>query len=407
MTGRHDERWSAPGSLLIAGEYLVTEEGGSGLALAAGGRAQLRIESASLEMEGRRAGKAEYWTPSNNNNGSLASAVWIECSKNGNRPAEDSRNEWYHTPGQSPGPGVAQATPCSATEPQGMKPCFPCAHSDQGSYRRREPRNDPDRMNKFTPLISLGNKLTVDTDIFYDGQGRKLGFGSSAAAALLYTRGLCASLDIEQVAGSALRAHRKWQGGRGSGYDILTSAYGGAGHFTGGIIPSWSPLQWPKGLNSWIIKGPGPVNSPQAVDRYRAWKQKLGIQWDRIPVIVDLLQSVLEAYQFLSSVTEPDPRDFLEILNRMAVRGSRLGNELGVPAIPVIPDGFSNNTKPWYRPGAGASKCLGAGDEIILLMTLPDGLSRTEEAVLRKLMLNGNAVLLRTETAGLKREGPS
>ena len=341
MTGRYDECWSAPGSLLIAGEYLVTEEGGSGLALAAGGRAQLRIESASLEMEGRRAVKAEYWTPSNNNDGSLASAVWIECSKNGNRPAEDSR------------------------------------------------------------------KLTVDTDIFYDGQGRKLGFGSSAAAALLYTRGLCASLDIEQVAGSALRAHRKWQGGRGSGYDVLTSAYGGAGHFTGGIVPSWSPLQWPRGLNSWIIKGPGPVNSPQAVDRYRAWKQKLGIQWDRIPAIVDLLQSVLEAYQFLSSVSEPDPRDFLEILNQMAVRGSRLGNELGVPAIPVIPDGFSEKTKPWYRPGAGAAKCLGAGDEIILLMTLPDGLSRTEEAVLRKLKLNGSAVLLRTETAGLRREGTS
>ncbi|RKX85964.1 MAG: hypothetical protein DRP70_10880 [Spirochaetes bacterium] len=33
--------------------------------------------------------------------------------------------------------------PCSAAEPRGMKPCFPFAHSG---------------MNKFTPLISLGNQ---------------------------------------------------------------------------------------------------------------------------------------------------------------------------------------------------------------------------------------------------------
>ncbi len=52
--------------------------------------------------------------------------------------------------GQSPGPEVAQATLCSAAEPRGMKPYFPGAYSDQGSYRRREPRNDPERMNKFT-----------------------------------------------------------------------------------------------------------------------------------------------------------------------------------------------------------------------------------------------------------------
>ena len=59
-------------------------------------------------------------------------------------------NEWYHTPGQSPGPGVAQATPCSAAEPRDMKPCFPGAHSG---------------MNKFTPLISLGNHVRIVTGL--------------------------------------------------------------------------------------------------------------------------------------------------------------------------------------------------------------------------------------------------
>ena len=342
MTGRHDERWSAPGSLLIAGEYLVTEEGGSGLALAAGGRARLRIKSAPFKMEGRIAGRTEHWTLNDRGDESLASAVWCECSETGSSTVEDSRY-----------------------------------------------------------------KLTVDTGDFYDNHGRKLGYGSSAAAALLYTCGLCTSPDINEVTRSALRAHRSWQGGRGSGYDILSSAQGGAGHFTGGHIPTWSPLRWPERLNGWIIKGPGSVNSPQAIDRYRAWKQKIRIQWDRIPVIADLINCFQEVYQILSGCSEPDPGDFLEILHQMAVGGSRLGREIGVPAMPIIPGGFSVNTQAWYRPGAGASKCLGAGDEIILLMTLPDGLSRKEEAVLRKLKLAGIAVPLRAEKAGLMREGPS
>ncbi len=61
-------------------------------------------------------------------------------------PGSNDANEWYHAPGQSPGPGVAQATPSSAAEPRGMKPCFPGTRSDTGSYRRHKPRNDPDKI---------------------------------------------------------------------------------------------------------------------------------------------------------------------------------------------------------------------------------------------------------------------
>ena len=50
--------------------------------------------------------------------------------------------ERYHTSGQALDPEPLIRLPFRG-KPRGIKPCFPCAHSG---------------MNKFTPLIPLGNK---------------------------------------------------------------------------------------------------------------------------------------------------------------------------------------------------------------------------------------------------------
>ena len=47
---------------------------------------------------------------------------------------------------------------------------------------------------------------------------------------------------MEKFAAHALQLHRSFQGGKGSGYDIYTSIMGGAGLFTGGEVPQWSPI---------------------------------------------------------------------------------------------------------------------------------------------------------------------
>ncbi len=362
MSKNYEKRWSAPGSLLIAGEYLVTEEGGRGLALAAGGRGLLSTSSIpsreySLEMESLCPGGGGKWNlktardESSLTGTSLASAVWEEYSKS-DHPADEKKTQ----------------------------------------------------------------KIIVDTRIFFDLNGRKLGYGSSAAAALLFTQGLEAltadddtvDIDVKRTAGRALQAHRSWQNGRGSGYDVLSSAYGGAGLFTGGLKPAWEPLQWPDVFDCWIIKGPGAVSSSHAVDCYKVWKQKTGNHRVSTQLLLELSLNLEQACRNIHCRTKSDSDDFLKTIHQLAILGSRLGDEISVPAFPVMPDGFLYDDlvsrNPWYRPGSGAAKCLGAGNETILLIAYKDGLSSRENAALIELKHKGSAHPLSIEAAGLSPE---
>ena len=71
----------------------------------------------------------------------------------------------------------------------------------------------------------------VDTTAFSDAHGRKLGIGSSAAAAVAFLRAIAPDLDVDGLHAVAQRAHRRFQHGQGSGIDIAASVYGGLVHF--------------------------------------------------------------------------------------------------------------------------------------------------------------------------------
>ncbi len=71
----------------------------------------------------------------------------------------------------------------------------------------------------------------VDTAAFSDTSGRKLGLGSSAAAAVAFLRAIAPDLDVDGLHAVAQRAHRRFQHGQGSGIDIAASVYGGLVHF--------------------------------------------------------------------------------------------------------------------------------------------------------------------------------
>ncbi len=84
-------------------------------------------------------------------------------------------NEWYHTPGQSPGPGVAQATPCSAAEPRGMKPCFPGTRSEIPEGNSLAIRVVPQRSEERS-RHTFGNKAhTMDIAVIPSRQKQGLG----------------------------------------------------------------------------------------------------------------------------------------------------------------------------------------------------------------------------------------
>ena len=100
--------------------------------------------------------------------------------------------------------------------------------------------------------------IHIDSSELHYACGRKKGFGASAAI----TIGLISAM-YQHIRGSekqkflpfCIRLHREFQGGMGSGYDILASYKGGAGLIEGGRIPKWTPMS-PKPFEQlFLVKG--------------------------------------------------------------------------------------------------------------------------------------------------------
>ena len=130
--------------------------------------------------------------------------------------------------------------------------------------------------------------IEVDSSAFSGPHG-KLGLGSSAAvatvvAALLQPQGRSRGGDLEahrrRVFRAALAAHRSAQGGRGSGYDVAASVWGGVVRFTGGHLPAVRRHR-PAALPALcLVAGTTPLATPGAVARYDEWRRREPAQAD-------------------------------------------------------------------------------------------------------------------------------
>lgn len=105
----------------------------------------------------------------------------------------------------------------------------------------------------LAPTIADPVSITLDTTAFVDN-GDKLGLGSSAALAVALTGALVEwqGTDGSDIETLASRAHRDFQGGKGSGLDIATSIAGGMIVFTleDRTVES---LPWPEGLEAAVL----------------------------------------------------------------------------------------------------------------------------------------------------------
>lgn len=201
---------TAPGKLVLAGEYAVLE-GAPGLAVAVDVRARARIEPSSagsrLAVPGGPSGEFPFrW---------LAGAPprW-----------ENERPGDYALPLESLAAALAES---------GFWP----------------------RQAELSPCL-----ITLDTQAFRhsDARGRpvKLGLGSSAAVLVALAGALLEHARLPAAARGrllalCLDAHRRLQGGRGSGIDIATALAGGVVALgkRGGELPEVEPLHWPAGLH--------------------------------------------------------------------------------------------------------------------------------------------------------------
>jgi len=301
---------SVPGNLLLLGEYAVLESGGLGLALAPDVRVQLDVHSdETFGLTGIWGGKKVDWRPDQAGQ-PLLSALWAVCS---------ARLQRY------------------------------------GVYAG-----------------GLQGRLRVDSSALYHPDGRKSGFGSSAAVsvaiatALMLQAGLSADLACAESVQAALEAHRLAQGGSGSGYDIYTSCHGAVGLFSGGLRPSWTALDldWLPPL--YLFAGSRSVSSARSISRYHAWKREQPAAAERF-----LKQSNAAVLAFIEADSWDRARPHFKHYRELAIG---LGRDIGVSAEISPPKGLED----------AVCKAVGAGNELgVVLAAERSAAERAELAPLK------------------------
>jgi phosphomevalonate kinase len=284
-------RLSVPGNLLLLGEYAVLEDGGLGLAAAVDRRVRCTVEAApGLSVRGTWPGGAVQWTPSSPGDGPLVPAV-VEIVE-----------QWF---------------------------------VDSGAGRP-----------------ALRAAMELDSAPFFLPGGRKSGLGSSAAVTVALTCALLAAGGRADAVrdGTAFRlavqAHRRAQGGAGSGYDVACSFHGGLGLFHGGAEPRWEPcrLSWTPSLL--LFSGPAPVSTAPAVRRYSEWKARCPAE---ARAFLEASNRAVAAFVRAGSEAEACAR-----LAECRDLGISLGRSIGVSAEVPVPEGLE----------ARWCKAAGAGNEL-------------------------------------------
>jgi len=152
-------------------------------------------------------------------------------------------------------------------------------------------------------------QLQLDTDAFACG-GSKYGLGSSAALTVALTALMAQVLgqaaDGDALAAIAARAHRRFQGGSGSGVDVMTALHGGLLC----VRPATDPpraeaLRWPDGLCMVIAWSGRPASTPALISAFDTFAAGAGA--------AGLLQSLQRcASDAAEAWASGDPRRVLE-----------------------------------------------------------------------------------------------
>ncbi len=288
---------TVPGNLLLFGEYAVLEQGGLGLACAVAPHVVTRLEPSSrFCVEGQLGARAISW-----------------------RPGDDGDDrELLHKVGQFLVEQLAA---------------------------------------RGVDLPAFENRVVIDSSAFVGASGNKRGFGSSAAATVALCNTACELAGIEDEETRfelAVGAHRYAQGGRGSGYDVATSFFGGIGLFRGGERPEYERVQldWLPELS--LLEMGTPASTAHALYRYAAWKAG---HTDEAVRFLQHSNSLISALVRSSSWEEAKP-----YVRELSALGRRLGRQIDIPAEPS--DAYETEG----GDESGLCKAVGAGAELFLCL---------------------------------------
>ena len=134
-------------------------------------------------------------------------------------------------------------------------------------------------------------RVSMNTDNFFThlgGRWTKLGVGSSAAALVSLAGALVAELNLtlprDELLAVCHAAHRRFQGGRGSGADVATALYGGVVIVRRGAKPetvSATACGWPNGLLALPIWSGVSASTRELLARFEKFKSDNPVDYQR------------------------------------------------------------------------------------------------------------------------------
>lgn len=126
-------------------------------------------------------------------------------------------------------------------------------------------------------------RISIDTDDFFtriDGCWTKLGVGSSSAALVALVGALVTELNLslppEELFAVCHSAHRRFQGGSGSGADIAAAVYGGVVTVRRGTDPqavNVTACEWPDSLLALPVWSGTSASTPELLARFAQFRQ--------------------------------------------------------------------------------------------------------------------------------------
>lgn len=240
---------AVPGSVLLLGEYAVVDPGAPGVAIAVRPEVRATLEPGGAPRIAGRMGAQRFgWTPRRCDS-PLFKALVAECGPPAGSITVDSTE--FAGPHGKLGLGSSAAVAVAVAA---------LLASPLQAGERRDDR-------VYGKSCAAPETAAGAADQHGAGRGRprgelRVGADTGREAAR------------RRVFGAALAAHRAAQGGRGSGYDVASSVWGGVARFSGGSTPTVVPYRPPELPTLWLVQGAMPLATPAAVARYEEWCQR-------------------------------------------------------------------------------------------------------------------------------------
>ncbi len=243
-------------------------------------------------------------------------------------------------------------------------------------------------------LPNDGFALDLSSAEFTDPASRqKLGLGSSAAASVALATWLLQASEsdckVANVVAFAHALHTQFQGGVGSGADLVTSAVGApcAVFPKSGGAPDFRGIVLPDNLFIMPIWSGSSASTPGLVKRFRRWQTEGGSAASQIANLCQLSKDGLLALQ------SGNAQNFIAVCDDYTALLASIGSASGLPIVTTA----AASLHELAREHGGICKPSGAGggDFCLFMTTFEEGLRTFRQALQPHMALSESPRLLR------------